>query len=226
MFRCSHLPIRSLVTLLLATLGVLTFDSLSVGHAQITTATSSATDSVATSSASTTSPTGAETDQAQALQEERTARVNDARAALPTADSATAVLDERARKRLTNLAANMSNRTEAATARFANIADRLERRAAKLDRTGADTTVARRAIEAARIHLDSAEAAMASIDSDVYQFVYSPRPAESWPEVHLLYQTAQEALTSCQIALRIALGELRAAVPTTPATPADANIIN
>lgn len=164
---------------------------------------------------------------AEAEQTARLEAVADERATLaPVPAGQSAVLTERTRTRITNLAANMSNRTEAAIARLAKIADRLERRVGKLEAGGSDTRAAAEAIAAARTELSTASTIMEGIDSDVHRFVHAHDPAGRWVAVSAIYDAAQSATKNAQVALRIAVNELKNAPPTqvqpTPGTTTDA----
>ncbi len=165
------------------------------------------TETVATSSVATTTPTQV-VNEAEQIQAEQLEVVDSTRAELREPDTDAPLLTDRSRTRIRNLAANMSNRTEAAIDRLDRIADRLERRADKLDRAGAATRPGRTAIAAARTHLATASHAIATIDEDVHRVIYARDPSAAWREVDLIYTTAHDAIRHAHGALRISVSEL------------------
>ncbi len=113
----------------------------------------------------------------------------------------------------------MSNRTDAAIERLERIADRLERREAKLQTAGQNTGTARTAIEIARDELDNATSIIEDIDTDVYRFVTAQRPAAAWRSVDTIYTNAHDAIRNAHRTLGIALNELEQSATTPTPTP-------
>jgi uncharacterized membrane protein len=85
--------------------------------------------------------------------------------------------------RITNLAANISNRTDAAIERFTKISTRLETRIEKLKLTGIDTTEAEQKLDTAKKTLSQARTNINTIDTLVYNATTSPTPREDWKNV-------------------------------------------
>ncbi len=123
-----------------------------------------------------------------------------------------AVLQERAQERLLNLAANMSNRMEAAIRRLTNVSNRMESRISKLEDAGVNTTEARGHLTEARNHLTSASSALTNIDTDVVQFITSNDPRSAWVRVKSIYDTARTDIRSAHESLRRALASLGQAI--------------
>ncbi|MCU0678691.1 MAG: hypothetical protein MUF19_03885 [Candidatus Pacebacteria bacterium] len=105
-----------------------------------------------------------------------------------------AALSAAAQARLTNLAANVSNRMDAYVRRITNVTDRLESRASKLQETGLDVSAARGKIADARAELEKARQNLATIDSAVAGFVGSENPRTYWQQVKTTYLTARDAI--------------------------------
>jgi hypothetical protein len=104
------------------------------------------------------------------------------------------VLNERTQERIINLAANMSNRIEATTARLQNISNRLVSRIEKMEGSEVDTDTAIAALASAQISLDAASAAMENIDTEVTQAVGSEDMRSTWFTVKNTYVTATNHL--------------------------------
>lgn len=85
-----------------------------------------------------------------------------------------------AQTRLTNLAANMSNRMDGAVARLQNVTDRLNSRLTKMEAEGKNVTPAREELAIAQGKLDEAKRSLATIDTEVNAFVGSATPRENW----------------------------------------------
>lgn len=202
---------------LLSALGVLLLGSFPIAHSQ--TLTDPIPDTIATSSASetnletaTTTDTVSVLNTLQSEQLVRQTRTDEQRSALLQSRTATEpVLSDRTRERIINLAANVSNRLEAAIARLEQIAARLEQRIDTDAQTGAETASARVALEVAQTSLAEARSIVSTIDEDVHKAVNAQRPREAWLYVHTLYTDTHEALRAAHTALRISINELRAA---------------
>jgi len=125
-----------------------------------------------------------------------------------------ATLEARAQERLLNLAANMSNRMEAVIRRMNNVVARLESRIEKIAATGVDTSAATANVETAKGHLNSAATTLATIDSDVTDFITSNDPHTAWQRVRSIFESARTDLRQAHQALRaavVSLGQARAA---------------
>lgn len=118
-------------------------------------------------------------------------------------------LTEMVQTRIINLAANLSNRMDATTARLANIADRLESRAEKLQATGHNITAAERALTDARASLGIAANLLTDIDAEVIGAVTAGEPAGALTELRTTYETIAIALRQTHSGLRTTLAALR-----------------
>jgi hypothetical protein len=127
-----------------------------------------------------------------------------------------AALSAAAQTRLTNLAANVSNRMDAYVRRITNVTDRLESRAAKLEATGVDVSAARTKIADARTELEKARENLSTIDSAVAGFVGSENPRTYWQQVKTTYLAAREAIKGAHRATVETLLLLQTATAPTP----------
>lgn len=123
-----------------------------------------------------------------------------------------AALQERAQERITNLAANMSNRMDAVIARIQNVITRLESRMEKLEDRGVDTSEAAAALSAAQAELNNANTILATIDEDVAATVGSENPRESWQALRETYTSARDAIKLAHQGVRNTIALLKAAV--------------
>lgn len=138
-----------------------------------------------------------------------------------------AALQERAQQRIVNLAANISNRMEAAIRRLDAVTNRLTERIAILNEQGVPTADAVTELNRAQAEIDRARAVLASIDADVVAFVSSENPQASWAQVRTTYATARDAIKAAHTSIRTSIQLLKntAAAPpvvedaaTTPLT--------
>ncbi len=125
-------------------------------------------------------------------------------------------LSLRAQERVTNLAANVSNRFEAAVNRLQNISDRLATRSIKLAATGLDISAATTALQAANADLARVRSSLAAIDLQVGNTVRSADVRTTW-------QSTREEFSTMRIGIVSAHGHLRTAIialknPTLPTT--------
>ncbi len=118
----------------------------------------------------------------------------------------------RAQQRITNLAANISNRMEAAIARMAQIADRLAARIDELEAAGVDTAAAEGHLADAKAALDRAQAAIADIDTEMAAVTGSESPKEAWQAARGTYASVKEELLAGHQALRATVAALKDAV--------------
>lgn len=139
-------------------------------------------------------------------------------------------LHERAQERILNLAANISNRMEAAITRIDTISLRLESRISKLETQGMDTTEARAALASAKLSLNAASLSIANIDELVTQTIRTDDVRKDWIEVRKAFLTTRDHLLTAQAELRTSVAALKQAPTRTPdtepavATPADATV--
>lgn len=128
-----------------------------------------------------------------------------------------AELDERARERITNLAANVSNRMDAAAARMQNIIDRLESRIDKLAASGLDTAEASAALASAQTSIDAAVGELASIDVTVASTISAESPRAAWAETKATYTAIRSQLRTAHNEMKASVQALRdaAQVPAT-----------
>jgi mannose-6-phosphate isomerase-like protein (cupin superfamily) len=112
-------------------------------------------------------------------------------------------------KRVTNLIANISNVLDIRIVRLRDITTRIERRAAKMEQEGFDVTEARKKAEVAKSLLATAERAMATIDTRVYQTVTSEKPQELWLVLKGDLQSTYKTLHDAQVTLKETINLLR-----------------
>ncbi|OIP77152.1 MAG: hypothetical protein AUK16_02435 [Parcubacteria group bacterium CG2_30_44_11] len=123
-----------------------------------------------------------------------------------------AALDVRAQKRITNLAANISNRMDAAVARLNQIIDRLTARTTELEAKGVDTVEAEVHIADAKTAVDAAAALLADIDEEMASVTGSESPREKWTAVREIFLNVKAELVKARESLRAAVASLKAAV--------------
>lgn len=129
---------------------------------------------------------------------------------------AQAALSIRMQERIVNLAANMSNRMDAAIARLNNIADRMEARATIVaSSSGLDTADTIESIALARASLTDAQTLLADIDPLVFDATTSENPREMWIAVRQVYVDARDEIRESHQHLRAALAALKEAVANT-----------
>jgi len=125
-----------------------------------------------------------------------------------------AILDDQSRQRITNLAALMSNRIEAAIARMLNITKRLDSRIQKMSDQGLDVTEAKTALASAKLSLEEAGLSISTIDRQVAQAVGSENVRAAWQDVRALLIEVRDQLKTAQLELRNTVSALKSA-PTT-----------
>lgn len=121
-------------------------------------------------------------------------------------------LQQLAQTRITNLAANMSNRMEAAIGRMRNVIARLESRMDKLDERGIETVAARAELSVAVRHINEAAATLGNIDAEVAAFVGSENPRETWKNVKALFESSRDSLRLAHASLKKVIELLREAI--------------
>lgn len=122
-------------------------------------------------------------------------------------------------QRVINLAANVSNNIDATAARLLNIADRLDRRIAKISAQNLPVERASALVAEARSQLENVAGALYLIDTAVYTMATAENPAAQWPTIRNRYLTAQTGLRDTKAALQQAISALQDPTPTTDITP-------
>lgn len=141
-----------------------------------------------------------------------------------------ATIEDRVKQRIINLAANLSNRLDAATNRMQNIADRLTVRIQALSENGVDVAEARFALARAQTAIDEARATLATIDGVVTASVTSENPRETWQSTKATYIAVRENIKTAHQALRDTVAALKLAIqnstgiPATPDTDAEPDV--
>ena len=125
-------------------------------------------------------------------------------------------LSERAQERITNLAANISNRFDGIIARLENIHNRLETRIIKLEEAGVDVSQARQSLTKSREALERAKGELRDIDEAVVFVVGSTDPKTQWQRVRLTFISAREEVRTAHAELRNTVAHLKNAQPATP----------
>ena len=127
-------------------------------------------------------------------------------------------LDARTQERITNLAANLSNRLDATIARLQNISTRLESRANKIASGSADVSEALNTLRNANDSLQQAEQRMSGIDAQIAQVVGGDSPIQQWSSAKNTYQTAIMLVRAAHNDLNAAVSLLKNPPPI-PAEP-------
>jgi len=127
-----------------------------------------------------------------------------------------AVMNERSKERITNLAANVSNRMDAAVDRLQNVIDRLDSRMEKLTAAEVDTETAAQILASAQTSLDAATAQLLTIDVEVQAAVSAEDPRAAWQDVKALYQNIREQLQTSHAEIKATVTELKQAMQTRP----------
>jgi hypothetical protein len=118
-------------------------------------------------------------------------------------------LQEGRQKRIINLSANISNRMEAAIARFFDIVARLEQRISKIKETGIDTTESETKLREATASLAVARTKLNNIDSLVIEATTSVTPITKWNRLRETYLDAGKLIRTSQQQLREAISLLK-----------------
>jgi len=120
-------------------------------------------------------------------------------------------LEARTQERVTNLAANMSNRMEAVIERLQNITNRLESRLTKLSNSGLDTTASAAALASAQLSLDAAIVEISNIDAAVFATVSSADVGNSWTTLKTKFTTIKDSIKTAHRELRSSITLLKEA---------------
>ncbi len=127
-----------------------------------------------------------------------------------------------AQTRLTNLAANMSNRMDGAVTRLQNVTDRLTSRLGKMEAEGKNVTAARTELALAQSKLDEAKRNLSTIDTEVNAFIGSATPRENWQNLKNNYLNTRVLIIAAHqsILATINLAQNTTVVPVTGTTTA------
>ena len=132
-----------------------------------------------------------------------------------------AALQAQAQTRITNLAANLSNRIEAVLERLTTISVRLEARIEKIAERGVDTTAATAAVASGNRSLEMVRNDIAEIDTIIATVVGSENPRAAWASVRALYTQMRDNLKTAHSEFRAAVTALKSATATQPAPQTD-----
>jgi hypothetical protein len=115
-------------------------------------------------------------------------------------------------QRILNLAANISNRMEAAIERIFNIIDRLETRIKKLNELGINTSSAEARLREAAQVVSEARAKLNNIDSLVQNATTAAEPKTAWQTVRQTYIETGSLIRKSHQSLREVITLLKAAI--------------
>jgi len=125
-----------------------------------------------------------------------------------------AALEKRTQERITNLAANISNRFDGIIARLQNIIDRIDKRIEKQAGLGYDVTAAKNSLGSAQTSLDQAKAEMRGIDAAVNDALGSTDPRGEWKNVRQKFINARDSIRIAHAELRNTIINLKTASNT------------
>lgn len=125
-----------------------------------------------------------------------------------------AALNTRAQERIRNLAANMSNRMDAAIIRLEKISARIETRLEIISNENPeiDLLSATAHLEIARNNLDTAKTIMSDIDMQVNQTVGSESPQSAWQEAKSSFKMTKNYITLAHSSLKDSVTATRQAL--------------
>lgn len=129
----------------------------------------------------------------------------------PTVSSS--VLTAAQQKRVTNLAANVSNKLDATTIRLTNIVLRMEARMRIIEQEGKDVGTARIQLDAAKSELEIIRATLRTVDTDVAKVTASEKPQQEWLRVRTTFTNTNASLQQTKQILQSALDALKGAQP-------------
>lgn len=121
----------------------------------------------------------------------------------------TGSLNEVRQARILNLAANISNRMEAAITRLINITKRLNSRIEKQTALGINTNAATNKLVEANNLLTQASINLSNIDTLVYNATTSSEPRSSWQNVRTVYTETAQLIRRAHLALRDTIALLK-----------------
>ncbi len=126
------------------------------------------------------------------------------------------VLSVATQKRLTNLAANISNRLDGLNMRMRQIAGRVGQRIDTQAAAGYNVDAARASLQRSYDLLDSASNQLKNIDRDVYRTFRSQDPKSEWRKVRSTYVGARDTIREAHTELKITVSLLKSASPIAP----------
>ena len=122
-------------------------------------------------------------------------------------------LNIREKERISNLAANVSNRMDAAIVRFGSIIRRLEERIELMNAQNINTSDSKNSLRNATASLNLAIQNIDDIDRAVEDFVSAESPHKKWPRVKIKYKSTKQHLITTHNALRDTIESLTFAEP-------------
>lgn len=136
-------------------------------------------------------------------------------------------LQKVAQTRLTNLAANMSNRMDGVVARLQNVTNRLTSRLQKMEDEGKNVTAAKDELVRAQEKLAEVKFSLSTIDTQVNAFVGSATPRENWNNLKSTYLTNRDLIISTHqsilATIDLAQNASTAVIAATSTIPTDNN---
>lgn len=136
----------------------------------------------------------------------------------PLVDTTKVLLTPVAQTRITNLAANVSNRLDATLRRLTNVHDRIRTRIDKLAQSGINTEAATTELSIANSNLETAKNNLMTIDREVAAFIGSSNPRAGFIRLKSTYVTIYNELTLAHSSLRRSLDNLDGTINTPVAT--------
>ncbi len=127
-------------------------------------------------------------------------------------------LSSRNQERIINLAANVSNRFDAAITRLQNISDRMATRAAKMEAVGYDITPATQALQTANSNLAQARLSLSTIDTMVIDTVRGADVARNWQRTKEQFSAIRSNIIFAHTNLRQGVVALKNPDPRTAST--------
>lgn len=131
------------------------------------------------------------------------------------------VLSSENQRRITNLAANISNRMDAAVERFDQISERISSRMQKLGFENFNTLDAQQKHDESQQSLDAARSLLADIDTDVSLMVTGETPWDNWQDLKSTYRTVHSYLRNTHRTLEETVTLLQNSVPTAAVVESD-----
>ncbi len=135
-------------------------------------------------------------------------------------------LSEVRQQRIINLAANISNRMDAAVNRLFNIISRIESRIQKLSLNGVDTSAAQDSLQEASRTLAEARALLRDIDTLVYEATTNEGAYGKWEDLRTRYQTIASLIRGTQTSLRETIANLKEAPIQTEIAPENQSAVS
>ncbi len=101
------------------------------------------------------------------------------------------ILDDTAKIRITNLIANMTNKSDALTRRYESILSRIESRARIMEGRGQDMSDTFFYVSEARGSIDQVAVTLGNIDAEVGRMLVSQDPVAVWEDIRLVLTQAR-----------------------------------